>query len=156
MKKNLLKSLAIGALIISFFGVNAQEADILKSFINKNDIAIRGVQKYSINMSGQESEANVKDLLKSQIACVKLYKSNPSKSADLAYSIRQKCTEFMTANSKGSLDYLKLTDKEKSFFPSPKPVDQVNSYLNKKELEKVNSVDAKDPHLFDDLNTRIK
>ena len=67
-----------------------------------------------------------------------------------------KSAEFLTKNSKGSLEYLALTDKEKAFFSSPKKVDQVNSTLNKSELQKVNSVDTKNPHLFDDLNTRIQ
>ena len=31
----------------------------------------------------------------------------------MAYSIRQKCSEFLNTHSKGSLDYLKLSDKER-------------------------------------------
>lgn len=155
MTRNFTGILAFSLLLISFFGLKAQGNDVLKSFINKNDIAIRSVQKYSISLSGQEAEDNVKELLKLQTACVKLYATNASKSKDIAWQIRQKCTEFLNTHSKGSLDYLKLSDKERSYFTSPKPVDQVNSYLNKKELEKINSLDTKDPHLFDGLDTRI-
>jgi hypothetical protein len=90
------------------------------------------------------------------MASVKLFGSNPSKSSDIAYSVREKCTTFLTLNSKGSLEYLQLSDKEKAFFSSPKPVTNGTSALSRKEVEKVNSVNTKDPRLFDGLNTRIK
>jgi hypothetical protein len=147
--------LAFSLLMVSFFGLRAQTTDVLKSFINENDVAIRSVQKYSINLNGQENENRVKELLRFQIASVKLFTKDPSKSADIAYSIREICSEFLNTHSKGSLEYLKLSDKERAYFTSPKPVDQAGSYLNKKEQEKINSLDARNPHLFDELNTRI-
>ena len=156
MKNNLIKSLTVCALFMSFFSLNAQQESILKSFINKNDIAVRSVQKYSINLTDQASADNVKELLKLQMASVKLFSSDPGKSSDIAYSVREKCSTFLTQNSKGSLDYLTLSDKERSFFTSPKPITNSDSYLNKKELGSVGSVNTKDPHLFDGLNTRIK
>ena len=156
MKNTFTKALAICLLSVSIFSLKAQETNLLKSFINENDIAVRSVQKYSINSTDPTNETMLKELLQFQIASVKLFKSNPAKSADIAYMVREKCSEFLTKNSKGSLDYLALTDKEKTFFSSPKNVDQVNSNLNKSELQKVSSVDIKNPHLFDDLNTRIQ
>lgn len=156
MKNNLFKTLAFCAFFATFFSLDAQDSGLLKAFINKNDIAIRSVQKYSINLTDPANDVILKELLLSQTACVKLFDSNPGKSADIAYSVREKCSDFLTKNSKGSLEYLILSDKEHLFFSSPKPVDKINSYLNKKEIEKVNSIDAKNPHLFDDLNTRIK
>ncbi len=156
MNQTFTKTLAICLLLVSFFSLKAQQADLLKSFINKNDIAVRSVQKYSINSTDPASELIVKEFLQYQIASVKLFKSDPAKSADIAYMVREKCSEFLTKNSKSSLEYLTLTDKERSFFSSPKKVDRVNSNLNKSELQKVNSVDTKNPHLFDDLNTRIQ
>ena len=155
MNKTLTKTLAICLLVASFFGLKAQQANLLKFFINENDIAVRSVQKYSINLTDPASETIVKELLQFQIASVKLFNSDPTKSANIAYMVREKCSEFLTKNSKGSLDYLALTDKEKTFFSSPKKVDRINSNLNKSELQKVNSVDTKNPHLFDDLKTRI-
>jgi len=128
----------------------------LKSFINKNDVAVRSVQKYSIVLNDSASSATVVELLKWQTASVKLFNTNPEKSADIAYIVRQKCTDFLTKNSKGSLEFLQLSDKEKTFFTSPKPVDKINSYLTKGELQKINSVNTRDPHLFDGLNTRIQ
>lgn len=156
MKKTFTKTLTFCLLTVSFFSIKAQQADLLKSFINKNDIAIRSVQKYSINSTDPVSETTVKELLISQSASVKLFASNPAKSADIAYMVREKCTEFLNKIPTASLEYFKLSDKEKAFFTSPKPVDKTSSHLNKSELQKINSVDTKDPHLFDDLNTRIQ
>lgn len=155
MKKNFTKTLFFCALLVAFFNLKAQEVNILKAFINKNELAVRSVQKYSINLTDQASEANVKELLKLQMASVKYFNTNPGKSADLAYLVRTKCTDFLNLNSKGSLDYLKFSDKEKAFFSSPKPVDRTDSHLNKSELQKINSIDVKNPHLFDDFAIRI-
>ena len=148
--------MALCLLAITFFSLKAQENSLLKTFINENDIAIRGVQKHAINLSDPASAAIVKELLQYQIASVKLFNSNSAKSADIAFMIREKCSDFLTKNSKTSLEYLKLTDKEKAFFSSPKQVEKISSNLNKSELQKVNSIDTKNPHLFDDLNTRIQ
>ena len=156
MKKNFTKTLIVCALFVAFFNLTAQEANVLKAFINKNELAVRSVQKYSINLTDQASELNVKELLKLQIASVKLFGTNPGKSADISYLVRTKCTDFLNQNSKGSIEYLKLSDKEKLFFSSPKPVDKTDSHLNKSELQKINSIDVKNPHLFDDLTIRIK
>jgi hypothetical protein len=156
MVRKFIKLLAFCLLFITSIGVKSQEAGILKAFINENDVAIRSVQKYSINLSGQETDTNIKELLKLQMASAKLFTSNSGKSADIAFMVRGKCKEFLLKHSKGSLEYLELTDKEQAFFTSPKPVDKISSFLTRKELEKVNAVDTKDPHLFDDLNTRIK
>lgn len=154
--KNLTKSVAMCLLLISFVGLKAQENNLLKSFINENDIAIRSVQKHSINMADPANEALIKELLEYQTASVKLFKSNTTKSTDIAYIIREKCVDFLSKNSKTSLDYLTITDKEQSLFTSRKSVEKISSNLNKNELQKINSVDTKNPHLFDDLNTRIQ
>lgn len=154
--KNFTKTLAFGLLLVSFFTVKAQDNALLKSFINKNDIAVRSVQKHSINMTDAGAEATVKELLRSQIASVKLFNTNPAKSADIAYMVREKCKAFLTENSKTSLEYLKLSDKENSYFSSHKTIGNTDSYLNQSELQKINAVDTKNPHLFDELNVRIK
>lgn len=154
--KNFTRSLAVCVLLTAFFNSKGQENALLKSFINKNDIALRGVQKYSINLSDHASIDNVKELLIIQMASVKLFTSNPEKSADIAYTLREKCVDFFNKNSKGNLEYLKLSDKETAFFSSPKQVEKISSYLNKSELKKISSIDVKDPHLFDDLKTRIQ
>lgn len=150
------KFAAFCLLQILCFNLKAQEAGILKSFINENDIAVRSVQKYSINLTEPSNENNVMELLKLQIASVNFFTSDPQKSADIAYLIREKCADFLNKNSKGSIEYLKLTDKERLFFSSPKPVDQTKVYLNKRELQKIESLNIKDPQIFDNLTTRIK
>lgn len=149
------KIIFVLAASLSFFYANAQETNLLKAFINKNDIAVRSFQKHAIQQNDPASEILVKEILKLQSSSVKLFNSDPEKSADIAFIVREKSSVFLNKYSKGSLEYLKLTDKEKVFFSSPKPIAELNSYLNQAELEKINSIDVKDPHLFDNLNTRI-
>jgi hypothetical protein len=153
--KNITKTLVTCFLLVVFSNAKAQESAILKSFINKNELAVRSVQKYSINLTGEAVNDNVKDLLKLQIASVKLYNSDPSKSADIAYTVRKKCGDFLKINSKGSLEYLNLSDKEKAFFSSPKTIEKADSDLDPAELQKINSLNVKDPHQFDDLTIKI-
>lgn len=146
--------LILAASLSCFFG-HSQENKLLKEFINENDIAVRSVQKYSINLTDPANEVSFKDILKLQSASVKLFTSNPGKSADVAFVVRQKCSDFLKTHSKGSLEYLILSDKESKFFSSPKPIAETSTYLNQAELEKIDTVNTKDPQLFDNLNTRI-
>lgn len=155
MKKNLTQILALCAFLFTYLNSSSQNSALLKDFINENDIAIRAVQKHSINLTDAAVENTVKELLVLQTASVKTFNTDAGKSADLAFAIREKCKEFLTQNSKTSLDYLNLTDKERAFFSSPKPVEKPNSLLKKAELDKINSIDTKNPHLFDGMNTRI-
>jgi len=155
MKKNLTKILALCAFLFTYFYSSSQNSALLKAFINENDIAIRSVQKHAINLNDPAAEATLKDLLVLQVASVSSFNLDADKSANFPYAIREKCTGFLTQNSKTSLDYLKLTDKERAFFSSPKPVEKPNSLLKKGELDKINSIDTKNPHLFDGMNTRI-
>ncbi len=155
MKKNLKQILALCAFLFTYFYSSSQNSGVLKEFINENDIAIRAVQKHAINLTDAVVVNTVKELLVLQVASVKTFNSDAGKSADLAFAIREKCKDFLTQNSKTSLDYLNLTDKERAFFSSPKPVEKPNSFLKKGELDKINSIDTKNPHLFDGMNTRI-
>lgn len=154
--KKLTQFLATGFFLVFALNIKSQDTSILKSFINENDIAIRSVQKYSINLSDPSADSNVKELLKLQVYSVKLFNENIKKSADLALTIREKCTVFLKANSKGSLEFLEFTDKERAYFSSNSPASAEKINLSAKEIQKIESLDTKDPHLFDNIETRIK
>lgn len=134
----------------------AQTNTELKDFINKNDIALRAVQKNSIKLTDQANEINFKELLKFQIASVELFNTDNDKSVAMAYIVREKCLDFLSKNVPGSIVYLKPTDKETLFFSTRKPLKKINSYFNKTEIQVINDIDVKNPFLFNDFNTRIK
>src|ERR1700741_4493990 len=75
------------------FGLKAQTGDLLKEFINKNDIAIKNVQKNMIanNLSSYDSE--FKSLIKKQENAVKSFSSNKEASASLAFEVREGCLD---------------------------------------------------------------
>ena len=85
--------------VLFFCGITkAQTNTVLKDFINKNDIAVRGVQKNSIKLTDQANEIYFKELLKFQIASVKFFDTDPEKSIAMAYLIREKCVDFLSKN----------------------------------------------------------
>lgn len=134
----------------------AQTNTVLKDFINKNDIAIRSVQKNSIIFTDHSNEINFKELLKFQIASVKFFNTDTEKSVALAYIVREKCIDFLSRYSQVPIVNFKLNDKENLFFSSGKSLKKINSYFNKSEVQVINAIDVKNPHLFDDFITRIK
>lgn len=147
----------IGCLFfLSFLSFKAQDNNLLKNFINKNDFALRSVQKNSINIASVENDANFKELLKLQIASVKLFESDSDQSAAMAYIVREKCTEFLSKNTQVSLKFFKLSDNETSFFLTKQPLKKINSYFTKGELKVINTLDVKNPNLFNDFIIRIK
>lgn len=154
--KKLVQFLATGFFLVFAFNLKSQDASILKSFINENDIAIRSVQKHGINLTDVAAETTIKELLMLQIASVASFETDPKKSADLAFAIRKKCTDFLKTNSKTSLEYLIFTEKERKFFQSPQPINEADTYLSNTENQKVKTLNTKDPHLFDNLETRLK
>lgn len=153
--KSIINCLLVLSLSLACLSGHSQENKLLKEFINKNDIALRSVQKYSINLTDPSSNSFVKELLVLQVAAVKAYSSDIQKSKDISYLVREKCTAFLTKYSKGSLEYLQLSDKEQLFFSSPKTIDQANVRLSNQETQQIEALDVKDPKLFDQLNTRI-
>lgn len=91
-----------------------------------------------------------------QIASVAAFESNSKQSADIAFAVRKRCSDFLKINSKTSLEYLIFTDKERNFFKSPQPINEPDTYLSNDENQKIKSLNSKDPHLFDNLETRLK
>ena len=150
------KKLFITIFFLSFVISNAQQDTLLKNFINKNDFALRSFQKYSIKFNDKENEIQFKELLKYQIACVNMYTTDSEKSATMAYSVREKCANYLLKNTTNYITYLKLSDFESSYFSTKKSSININSYFNKTEEKAINAVDTKDPHLFNNFITRIK
>lgn len=149
------KILGICLLQILVFSLSAQNHEVLKSFINKNDIAIRSVQKQAIQSGSPETDQLYKELLALQIITVNSFEQNSEKSADIAYFVRKKCISFLTTNAKTSTEYLKLNDKENSYFLNHKNYISDPSEINNIDSQKLRTLNLKDPHVFENLKTRI-
>jgi hypothetical protein len=70
--------------------VKAQSSADLKEFINKNNVAIRTVQKNMLRENNTAYITTFKELLKNQEAAVKLYKSNKDASSHFAALVEMK------------------------------------------------------------------
>ena len=136
--------------------VKAQTHNELKDFINKTDLALRSVQKNSIKLTDEVHEINFTELLKFQMASVKLFNTDIQKSGAMAYIVREKCIDFLSKYYPVSIVNFKLTNKEELLFSTKKSLKNINSYFSKSEVQVINAVDVKNPHLFDDFMTRIK
>ena len=154
--KSFTKKLLICLFFLSLLTSKAQQDTLLKIFINKNDIALRSVQKYTIKLNDIGNEKQFKELLKYQIACVKLYITDTEKSAIMAYFVRERCANYILKNTNDYTAYLKLSVSESIYFSTKNAIIQINSYLNKTEEKAINALDIKDPHLFNNFIIRIK
>jgi hypothetical protein len=144
-------------LVLTFFTLKSQDADLLKSFINKNNIAIRSIQKNSMSAPADpKNTESFKELLKLQIISVKLYTSNKEVSASSAFKVREESLNYLTKNVKGSVDYFKVTDEDAKLFTSKTDIKSPNSFLTESELKSIETIDITDPKLFNNFTTNIQ
>jgi hypothetical protein len=142
---------------LTFFTVRSQETDLLKTFINKNNIALRSIQKNSMSAPADaKNTANFKELLKFHIVSIKLYSSNKENSASSAYKVREESLRYITKNVSGSSEYFKITDEDAKLFETKTEAPSPNSYLTESELRSIETIDIKDPKLFNNFTTNIQ
>ena len=141
---------------LTFFTAKSQDIDLLKAFINKNNIAIRSVQKNAMQLADPTVEGKIKDLLKLQVISVNLYSANKDASAAAAYKVRQESLDFLSKNAQGSIDFFKITPEEKTNFSTKPALAAPNTYLSGTELKAIETIDSKNPALFNAFTTTIQ
>ena len=90
---------------------NAQSNAELKDFINKNRSIIKNIQKNMI-IENNTSYTPLKELVKNQVAAVKLYTVNKEASFYYAYLVRTESLNLLKTNIP---EIYKITDTEKSW-----------------------------------------
>lgn len=154
MKK--IFTLTLTAFILFLFtSVKGQNNDILKSFINRNDFALRSVQKHIIK-SGDTSIGLVKSILKLQLISIKFYSSNVELSKRAAYQARKESLIFLERNAPQTLTDFKIKDKEVVVFGIQKPIDSADKYLSETEIKAVAEADANNPAAINSFITSLK
>lgn len=111
----------------------------LKDFINKNNVAIRTVQKTMVrdNISGYL--VSFKELIKNQEVAIKLYESNDNQSFRFAFLVRNECIDFLKKHTKGSVEYFETTQSEKIL---PKAgLENNTKFLSEKEIKSIDDLD---------------
>jgi hypothetical protein len=154
MKKNIPAGLTILLLFI-FSTLGAQSNDILKGFINKNDFALRSVQKHTILSYSDASALAVRSILRLQLISVKYFVSNPALSKQAAYQARIESIKFLQEHSDVPAQTFSLKDKEISFFGKQELLKTTETYLEQKDLRSVSELDVKDPAALNTFVTSI-
>ncbi len=154
--KNFYKRLFILTAIISASIMSAQMDTLLKKVINKNNFAIRSIQKQCLVTPQLFETAAIKDLLKYQVISVDFYSSENEISKASAYALRKKCLEFISVNIPNQLAVYNLTRNEENYFSSSTDLKNLDTHLDKNKLKSINAVDENNPYLFNDFSLSLK
>jgi hypothetical protein len=154
MKKVFTLKLAIFILFL-FGSVKVQSQDVLKSFINRNDFALRSVQKNSIRLGDNNNAAVVKAVLKLHLVSIKFYSSNIELSKQAALEARLQSLAFLEQKAGAPTVDFKIKDKEHAFFGNV-PTVSADKYLSSEELQSIEAVDLHDPAAINTFITSLK
>jgi hypothetical protein len=134
--------------------IKAQTPTELKDFINKNNIAIRAVQKNMLRETNVGYVSTFKELLKNQETAIKLYNNDKNASAYYAFLVRNESLDFLKKYSKGSIEYYEITEAEKSFSKSTS--EKNNKTLSSNEIKAIDNLDAMNPQSLNNIILTIQ
>lgn len=135
-------------LILFFFSLGfstifqAQNGDELKNFINKNEIAIRSIQKNMLSQNDLTYSNQFKELLKNQIVSVKQYNSHKDISCHYAFLVRNESLSYIKNNNSQSLEFYNIIESENNMVKS-KPNNNIK--LSVDELKLIQYLDVLNP-----------
>jgi hypothetical protein len=132
----------------------AQTTVDLKTFINKNNVAIRAVQKNMIRENNSAYIISFKEILKNQEAAVKLYNTNKDESSHFALLVRNESLAFLKKHSNSSTEYFEITDSEKVFLKSS--VEKNTTVLSSDELKTIEDIDTMNTQSLNNLKLTIQ
>lgn len=132
----------------------AQTTVDLKTFINKNNVAIRTVQKNMVRGNNSAYISSFKEILKNQEAAVKLYNTNKDESSHFALLARNESLAFLKKNTTGSTEYFEITDSEKPFLKSSS--EKNTTVLSADELKAIEDLDAMNSQSLNNLTLTIQ
>lgn len=132
----------------------AQTTVDLKTFINKNNVAIRTVQKNMVRGNNSAYISSFKEILKNQEAAVKLYNTNKDESSHFALLARNESLAFLKKNTTGSTEYFDITESEKSFLKSSS--EKNTTVLSSDELKAIEDLDAMNSQSLNNLTLTIQ
>ncbi len=131
----------------------AQTENDLKGFINKNNGAIRTVQKNMLRENNDSYILSFKDILKNQEAAVKLYNTDKKASMHFAFLARTECLAFLKQHSQSTVVYFEMTEEEKTYARTPVENFKV---LSTSEIKTINDMDAMSPASLNNLTLTIQ
>ena len=137
-----------------FVSINAQTNDLLKDFINKNNVAIRSVQKNALANGVSTFDSEYKELIKKQVVAVKTYSADKILSSSAAMSVRLACLDFLKKYAPGSTEYFEISAEEKKI--SASKFNMSFEALSSDEIKKINALNINDVHGLNSLALTIQ
>lgn len=148
-----MRQVLLFALMIFCTFSKAQSNTELKDFINKNNVAIRTVQKNMIREGNSSYVASFKSILKNQEAAIKLYNTDKKASCYFAFLARTESLGFLKTHTKGSTEYFDITDAEKLYSKSSADLAKT---LSESEIKTVEDMDAMSSQSLNNLTLTIQ
>lgn len=134
--------------------IQAQDKSELKEFINKNNVAIRAVQKNLLHETNSEKITFFKELVKNQVAAVKKYSSDINIGAYFAFLVRTECLIYLKKYTEGSTDYFEISISEKTLEKSA--LLNNSKVLSASEIKAIDAIDISNPQSLNNLNLTIQ
>ncbi|MBC7695451.1 MAG: hypothetical protein H7141_08415 [Burkholderiales bacterium] len=131
-----------------------QSSADLKEFINKNNTAIRSVQKNMLRENSNTFAISFKQILKNQEAAVKIYSTDKSTSSHFALLVRNECLAFLKGHAKGSTEYFEIADSEKSFLKTG--TETSTKVLSTTELQEIENMEVMNTQNLNQLTLTIQ
>ncbi len=131
----------------------SQTSADLKDFINKNNGAIRTIQKNMIRENNSSYVFSFKEIIKNQESAVKLYKTDQKSSTHFAFLVRTECLDYLKKHSENTATYFEVTELEKAFARSSGESIKI---LSPSELKVVDQMDALNPQSLNNLTLIIQ
>lgn len=151
-KKVLLTLLLLSATFL----VHAQSDSLLKSFINKNNFAIRSVQKQCVKSPQLFESTDLKELLQLQLVSVESFESNKETCKSAAFQLRKTCVDFLSKIDPKQLITYEVNTKELAYFSKSKEIKDSKSLVDKRLRSAVEKADFRNPNVFNDFVLNIK
>ena len=134
--------------------IKAQTNTELKDFINKNNGALRSVQKNMLRENNSTHIDTFKEIVKNQEAAVKLYNTDKKASTHFAFLARTESLNFLKDHSQGgSIEYFQITELEKTFARSSGENSKV---LSSSEIKAIDEMDSMKPQSLSNLTLTIQ
>ena len=146
-------------LILFFFAIGfstifqAQNENELKSFINKNSIAISSIQKNMFTKNDLTYSNQFKELLMNQIVAVKQFMTHKEISCYYAFLVRDESLIYLTKNNSESLEYFKITVSENTMIKS-NPINKIKLSVN--ELKVIQNLDVLNPSNLNQFTLTVR
>lgn len=141
--------------ILFICGITKAQTNLeLKDFINKNNVAIRTVQKNMLHSTNNAYVTTFKELVKNQEAAVKLYSTDQKASCYFAFLARTESLNFLKKNTQGSTEYFEISESEKNFTKSSS--EDHTKVLSTSKIKSIDSMDAMNPQSLNSLTLSIQ